>query len=112
MSDAGVFKYISDNVSKLNEVYCSIKNAFGQLYPDEDVTQSEAIFPVFWFYIRWADPIQDLILQHFDQEEFHKYGGMVSMRIMKEVMRTLQMDSGIVKVKYTSEQDEEENQPK
>lgn len=111
MAQVGVLKYISDNATKLSEAFVSILDTYKLLYPDEDVTQTEAIFPILWYYIRWASPIQDLILQNFDLKEFQEYGGIVSMRIVKEVMQVLKVDLGIVKVKYPDKENRKRNEP-
>jgi hypothetical protein len=108
----GVLKYISNNANDLGETFFAIRDTFKHLFPDETVTQSEAICPIFWFYIRWASPIQDLILQHFDENDFWQYGGIVSLRVVKEIMKKLDIDMGIVKVNYLAKQNGKGNKPK
>jgi len=88
----GVVKFVDLKKKEIKEAIVLLVSAYRKVFPNEpcDIL---VIGPLVWDIVRWETSVRNVfLLQGFNMDELHAYGGPVSQQIVAIILRTLNVD--------------------
>jgi hypothetical protein len=97
----GVLDYIKSHKEPLLEMFCALLHAYQKMHPNEPCTL-KILGPLIWDILKWEIKVRNVFVLHqFDMDGLENYGGPISVFIVEQVLKIIEVDFETIKLKKT-----------